>query len=151
MKTFLTFIFCLLTFCVHAQPAFEGNYPASQPLAEYFNAETGNRNKSLIYIFYNNEGICDKCAQTIELTEQIFNQFYNGIYNLFVINYAEDNEYNFAAAYQLYEPLAIVLVKINNGEQIGYEKIANPQQMLIIGYDYTDFLTKKINNFLGED
>ena len=80
-----------------------------------------------------------------------FEHFYNGIYNLFVINYAEDNEYNFSAAYQLYEPLAIVLVKISNGEQIGYEKIGNPQQMLIIGYDYTKFLTRKINNFLGED
>lgn len=151
MTIFLAFVFYLLAFSSQAQPYFEGNYPASQPLAEYFNAEEGNRNKSLIYIFYSNEGVCDKCAQTVELTEQIFNQFYNGTYNMFVLNYIEDNEYDFAAAYQLHEPLAIVLVKISDGEQIGYEKIPNPQNMLIIGYDYTDFLTRKINNFLGGD
>lgn len=131
-----------------AQPVFEGNYPLNQPLEEYFAAENENYNKSIIYIFYNNYTDCYQCPQTIELTEQIFNQYYNGTYSLFVINYEEDNEYDFALAYRLTEPLAIVLVKISNGQNLGYVKLPNPQNMLSTGQDFTNYLTEQINAYL---
>ena len=40
---------------VWAQPAFEGNVAPSEPLEEYFAAQDGNENKSIIYIFYNGD------------------------------------------------------------------------------------------------
>lgn len=132
-----------------AQPVFEGNYPLNQPLEEYFAAQDENYNKSIIYIFYNNDTDCYQCPQTIELTEQIFNQYYNGTYSLFVINYEEDEEYDFASAYGLTEPLAIVLVKISNGQNLGYVKLPNPQNMLSTGQDFTNYLTEQINSYLG--
>lgn len=132
-----------------AQPVFEGNYPLNQPLEEYFAAQDENYNKSIIYIFYNNDTDCYQCPQTIELTEQIFNQYYNGTYSLFVINYEEDDESDFASAYELTEPLAIVLVKISNGQNLGYVKLPNPQNMLSTGQDFTNYLTEQINSYLG--
>jgi len=132
-----------------AQPAFEGNFPPGQPLQEYFAAEDENYNKSIIYIFYNNDE-CYQCPQTIELTEQIFNRYYNGRYSLFVINYAEDDMYNFAGAYRLDAPLSIVLVKISDGESLGWQKIDNPQNLIEATEDYTQYLTERINNFLGQ-
>ena len=50
----------------------------NQAEAEYFAASPQNQNKSIIYIFYNNSP-CESCPQTIELIEQIYNQYYQNI------------------------------------------------------------------------
>ena len=68
---------------------------------------------------------------------------------MFVINYAEDNEYDFDTAYKLNSPLAIVLVKIENGNVVGYQKISNPQNMLSLGEDYITYLRQQIDSYLG--
>lgn len=132
----------------HAQLAYEGGVPADQPLSEYFAAEDQNYNKSIIYIFYNNDP-CYQCPDTIALTEQIYNQYYSDRYSLFVIDYSQDQEYDFISAYQLSEPLAIVLVRIEDGQSVGYQKLSNPQNMFDAPEDYTNYLTEEINNYLG--
>lgn len=133
---------------VWAQPAFEGNVAPNTPLEEYFAAEDGNQNKSIIYIFYNGNQ-CYQCPETIALTEQIYNRYYNGKYSLFVINYENDEEYDFINAYHLSAPLSIVLVKIDQGQTLGYQKIPNPQNLIDSPMDYTQYLTERINDFLG--
>ncbi len=133
---------------VWAQPAFEGNVPASEPLEEYFAEQDGNENKSIIYIFYNGDA-CYQCPETIALTEQIYNRYYNGKYSLFVIDYEDDEEYDFISAYNLNAPLSIVLVKIEQGQTLGYQKIANPQYLIESPEDYTQYLTERINDYLG--
>lgn len=135
-------------FSVWAQPAFEGNVAPNTPLEEYFSAEDGNQNKSIIYIFYNGSQ-CYQCPETIALTEQIYNRFYNGKYALFVIDYENDDEYDFINAYNLNAPLSIVLVKIDQGQTLGYQKIVNPQNLINSSTDYTQYLTERIDNFLG--
>lgn len=131
-----------------AQLQYQGGYVPDQSLQEYFAAEDQNYNKSIIYIFYNGDQ-CYDCPQTIAMTEQIFNQYYTGRYNLFVIDYANDDEYNFIEAYQLRDPLSIVLVRIEDGESLGYQKIPNPQNLIDSPEDYEQYITERINNFLG--
>lgn len=150
MKKTLTVALALyaLTSTAYAGLTFEDNFAPNQPLREYFAAEDQNYQKSIIYIFYNGEQ-CYQCPETIALTEQIYNQYYNGRYSLFVIDYANDDEYDFITAYNLYEPLSIVLVKIEDGESVGWRKISNPQNQIDAAEDYTEELTQQINEFLG--
>jgi hypothetical protein len=152
MKRFLLSItlLAIMIYPVYAQLAFNnGSYPINEPLAEYFAAENQNYNKSIIYIFFNNDNDCYECPQAVDVTEQIYNQYYREKYSMFVINYAEDNEYDFAQAYNLNSPLAIVLVKIDNGNVLGYKKISNPQNMIQLGEDYILYLRQQIDNYLG--
>ena len=143
-------VLTVMIYPVYSKLAFnEADYPLSQPLQEYFSAEDQNYNKSIIYIFFNNDQDCYQCPQAVEVTEQVYNQYYNNKYSMFVINYAEDNEYDFATAYKLNSPLAIVLVKIENGNAVGYQKISNPQNMLSLGEDYITYLRQQIDSYLG--
>lgn len=151
MKKFLlgTLVLSALTFSAYAGLNFEGNYPANQPLQEYFAAEDQNYNKSIIYIFYNGNE-CYQCPQTIAQIEQIYNQYYSNRYSLFVIDYENDQEYDFISAYDLHNPLAIVMVRVADGQSLGWRKIANPQNMLDEGEDFSQYLTSQINEFLGQ-
>lgn len=143
-------LLCLNTFDANAQLEYQGSFSANQPLEEYFAAEDQNYNKSIIYIFYNGDE-CYQCPQTIALTEEIYNQYYAGRYSLFVIDYENDDEYDFIEAYNLNEPLSIVLVKIQDGESLGYHKISNPQNLYEAPEDYTQYITQVINDYLGEN
>ena len=140
MKRFFLAIIALaiMIYPVCAKLVFNGSdYPIGEPLQEYFAAEEQNYNKSIIYIFFNNNEICYQCPQAIELTEQIFNEYYANKYSMFVINYAEDNEYDFATAYNLDSPLAIVMVKIQDGQALGFQKISNPaRQSIQLAFDH---------------
>ena len=153
MKRFLfsVIVLTIMIYPVYAKLAFNGSaYPIGEPIQEYFAAQNQNYQKSVIYIFFNNDNLCFDCPQAIELTEQIFNEYYADKYHMFVINYQEDNEYNFASAYKLTSPLAIVLVKIQNGEVLGYQKISNPQFMIQTGADYITYLRQRIDQYLGQ-
>lgn len=134
---------------VRAELTYEGGSAPNQPLQEYFAAADDNRDKSVIYIFYNGDQ-CYQCPQTIALTEQIYNQRYADLYSLFVIDYENDEEYDFISAYGLSEPLSVVLVKIADGQSLGYRKIANPQNLVDSPEDYESYLTGQIDDYLGE-
>ncbi len=152
MKIFYIVVLFLLTtaYPMHAKLIFNGaEYPLNEPLKEYFAAEDQNYNKSVIYIFFNNYQNCDNCQQAIELTEQVYNEYYNGKYSMFVINYEEDNEYDFASAYKLGEPLSIVLVKIQDGVVLGYQKISDPQNIISLGEDYITYLRQQIDSYFN--
>lgn len=147
----LCLIFALLAVspAAYANLQYEGGISGNQPLSEYFAAENQNYNKSIIYIFYNGNE-CYECPETIALTEQIYNQYYANRYSLFVIDYQNDFEYDFIAAYDLHEPLVIVLVRIEDGQSVGYKKISNPQNIFNAPEDYTQYLTSEINEYLGD-
>ena len=152
MKKFLFAIAVLsvMIYPVYAQLSFNsGFYPINEPLSEYFAAENQNYNKSIIYIFFNNDQDCYQCPQAVYLTEQLYNEYYSNKYSLFVINYQEDNEYDFANAYKLNSPLSIVLVKSQDGNVLGYKQISNPQNMLQLGQDYISYLKQEIDDYLG--
>ena len=75
-------------------PEYQGAYTPGQSLQEYFAESEQNENKSIIYVFFNNAP-CETCPQTIDLIEKIYYSYYSQEYSLFLINYAEDQDYDF--------------------------------------------------------
>lgn len=149
MTKILLILGLLFAVPAHAQQLqYEGAYNPDTPLAEYFSEEDGNYKKSIIYIFYNNEN-CYGCPQTIAELENVYNQYFRSAYSLFIINYQEDEEYNFAEAYHLTEPLTVVLVKVSDGASMGYEKLDNLQNQIYDPTSLKEYFRYRVNSFLG--
>ena len=152
MKKFLSammMFFSLGEACAQL-PVYQGVYNPNQNLQEYFAAEDENYNKSIIYVFYNNNG-CYACPQTMQMLEELYQQYYSNEYSFFMIDYQNDEEYNFIETYNLSRPLEVVLVKIEDCESLGYQKIENLQNMISDKTSFDEFVRYKIDNFLGDD
>ena len=135
--------------CAWAQiPVYQGEYNPNQNLQEYFAAEDGNYDKSIIYVFYNNN-YCYGCPQAMAMLEEIYQKYYSDKYSFFMIDYQNDEEYNFVETYQLSRPLEVVLVKIDDGASFGYQKIEDLQNMISDKISFDEFVRYKIDNFLG--
>jgi len=150
MKIFLLTAALLTATSAQAQPLqFEGTYNPDTPLQEYFAEEDQNYKKSIIYVFYNNES-CYGCPQTIAELENIYNEYYKDDYSFFIINYEEDEEYNFAQAYKLSQPLEVVMVKIQDGASFGYEKLTGLQNRVSDPLSLSEYFRYRVNSFLGD-
>ena len=151
MDRFLLFLIVYL-FAIrytYAQlPQYQGEYNPNQTLQEYFAEEDENYNKSIIYVFYNND-YCYGCPQAMAMLENLYQNKYANKYSLFMINYQDDDEYNFITTYDLTRPLEVVLVKINDGNALGYEKIENLQDITSDKISFDDYVSYKIDSFLG--
>ena len=110
----------------------------------------GKLNIQRIYLFYNGQQ-CYECPQAIELAEEVYNDEFAGLYSLFVIDYTDEDGFNYAEVYDLYTPLAMVLVKISNGEMLGWHKINNLQNFADDEDYFTKYLSGQINDFLAHD
>ncbi len=152
MKKFILSLTLLLTTAIplHAQVEPIDGYMPSQNLQEYFNADNTNYNKSIIYIFFNNEP-CYTCATAIEMIENLYNREFIDDFNMFLINYQNDNENNFIETYQLSNPLEVVMVRINDGAAFGYKKIENLQNMTSDPVSFNDYLSNQIIDYLGSE
>ncbi len=111
-----------ITMPLHAQLNYEGADNANQDIQEYFQSAYPQYDKPIIYIFFNNNQ-CYGCPQTIAMIENVYNQYYKDKYNLFIINYQNDQEYNFIDTYDLDQPLEVVLVQVNDGQAGAYKKV----------------------------
>lgn len=132
----------------NANLVYQGEYNPNQNLQEYFNESYPNYDKSIIYIFWRGGEECYECAQTITLIEQIINQNFGDQYSVFVINYSNDSEYNFIETYNLTEPLALVIVKVDDGATFGYKKLVDLQSQSSDPVSFKDYLVNQINSFL---
>lgn len=119
-------------------------------MSEYFQAAYPNYDKSVIFIFFNNNP-CYDCAETVELIEQIYNKNYADKYSLFLINYKDDQEYDFITAYNLNQTLEVVLQKVEDGMALGYTKLENLQNQISDPVSFADYLTYQIDSFFGND
>lgn len=140
-----TIIFVLsLLLCGHAQAQVQDmdGYMPSQYTPEYLTADRTAYDKSVIYVFFNNDP-CYTCADAISIIEQAYNQNFIDEYNMFIINYQNDNENNFIKTYNLYRPLEVVLARYDDGVQFGYRKLENLQTM-------TSDPTSLANYFIAE-
>ena len=136
---------------LRAELSYQGEYNPDTPLQEYFQEAYPNENKSIIYVFYNDTNMtCENCPQTISLIEQVYDNNYQNDYNLFVIDYGNDDEYNFISTYQLSKPLEIVLVRINDGAEFGYKKLEGLNYRISDPLNFADELKFQIDSFLGE-
>ncbi len=123
-------------------------YMPNQVSEEYFSESETNYDKSIIYIFFNNEP-CYTCAQTISMIEEVYNENFIDEYNLFMINYQNDQENNFIEMYNLSLPLEVVLVRIDDGAALGYRKLDNLTNMISDPISFSEYFTEEVENFLG--
>ena len=105
--------------------------------------------KFYVYVFFNNDP-CETCPQTIDLIEKIYYSYYSQEYSLFLINYTEDQDYDFIETYNLRNPLEVVLVRISDGSAFGYRKLQNLQDQISDPVSFTENFTNEVNDFLGD-
>ena len=146
----LIFAFCLLQIATASAQSlqYDGTYNPDTPLKQYFAAEDENYQKSIIYVFFNDES-CYGCPQTIAALEDIYNRYYQNKYSFFIINYQQDTQYDFATAYNLTEPLTVVLVKVNDGAAMGYEKLTDLQNQISDADSLERYFRYRVESFLG--
>ncbi len=150
MRAFIFVLALLTALPASAQVQPTDGYMPSQGTQEYFAASETNYDKSIIYIFFNNEP-CYTCAAAIEMIEQIYDRNFIDEYNMFMINYQNDDENNFIETYSLSKPLEVVLVRIDDGSPFGYRKIENLQDMTSDPVSLQDYFVNQVNNFLGNN
>lgn len=151
LKIFWSFLILVaIALPLHAELYYEGGFNPDQNLQEYFSEAYPNYNKSIIYIFYNDEP-CYSCPQAIAMIEDVYDKYYSQKYSLFIINYQDDREYNFIENYNLEEPLEVVLVKVDDGATFGYKKLENLQNQISDPVSFSENLRYQINSFLGTD
>ena len=150
-KNILLLLMCLISWSVKAQVLMNRNIDsAQQALQEYFAESATNYNKSIIYVFYNNNP-CYNCPQAMSMLEKLYQEYYADKYSLFMINYQDDNEYGFVTAYNLARPLEVVLVRIEDGSAFGYQKIENLQNQTSDNVSFDEYVRYRIDSFLGNN
>ena len=122
-----------------------GNNPDIQ---EYVNSDFGNWYKSIMYVFYSDEP-CSLCSQAMGMIYDIYEEYFINQFNLFEIDYTDEDEYDMQESYNLSQPLSIVLVRIQDGQSRGYYKIDNPQYFVGDPVYFRQRLINEINNFLN--
>ena len=150
-KLLWAFLLCLaVCLPLRAELTYQGEYNSDLSLQEYFNQAYPRPDKSIIYVFYNDVNMsCQNCPQAIELIEQVYNNNYQNQYNLFIIDYGDDQEYNFIQTYQLNHPLEVVMVRVDDGAQFGFKKLENLNYQTSDPLSFADNLKFQIDSFLG--
>ena len=132
------------------EPVYEGGYNPNLTFEQYEELAYPKPEQSQIFIFTNGNP-CYGCEQTINLITQIYNENYQNLYQLQQVNYQTDTEYNYQQTYNLSQPLEIVLVKNQDGQNLGYRKLDN----LLPEYDdpvsFEDDFINDVNSYLGEE
>lgn len=126
---------------------YAGYYGETGPDDQTYNYD-GN---PVIYVFYNNEP-CDSCAEAINLIEQAYNQNWQGIYDFYIINYADEEEsgdYNFAENYNLELPLSVVLQYVQNGQFTKYQKL--PYLYNFNPYTFQEAFMEEVSTFFENE
>ena len=134
---------------LRAELTYQGEFDPDMTSSEYFAKAYPNPQKSIIYVFYNDINMsCENCPETIELIEQVYQQNYQNQYELFVIDYGDDDEYNFIQTFDLDKPLEVVLVRVDDGAVFGYKKLENLNYQISDPLSFSDNLVYQINSFL---
>lgn len=131
------------------QLIYEGGYNPDLSFQQYVEQAYPKFQRSIIYVFTGNSQ-CYGCPQTISLLQRYYNELYTNIYDFQVINYQQDQEYNYTQAYNLSEPLEIVLVKIEDGEQTGYKKLHNLRFQYDDPISFKETFENDVNSYLGQ-
>lgn len=146
---YLAFILGLFAICTVAI-AQDSNMLQTEVEEQYFQANNQNPDKSIIYIFFNNQP-CQNCPQAIDMIEEVYNQNFLNNYSLFLINYGEDDNAGFVQTYGLSQPLEVVMVDVENGEFQGYQKIEGLQDMTPNPQAFNEYFVTQVNGYLGNE
>ena len=146
---YLAFILGLFAICTVAI-AQDSNMLQTEVEEQYFQANNQNPDKSIIYIFFNNQP-CQNCPQAIDMIEEVYNQNFLNNYSLFLINYGDDDNAGFVQTYGLSQPLEVVMVDVENGEFQGYQKIEGLQDMTPNPQAFNEYFVTQVNGYLGNE
>lgn len=116
-------------------------------IRQYVQEAPENWEKSIIFVFYDNAP-CPECARAMGMIYDVYEQNYANQFSYFEINYQDEGEFPMQLAYNLQEPLAIVLVRINDGMSRGFSKIDNMQYWVNNPLYFKEKLMTAINDFL---
>ena len=144
-KILLGITLLLCANCVSAQD----NMLQTENQEQYFQANNQNPDKSIIYVFFNNQP-CPTCPQAIDMIEEVYNQNFLNNYSLFLINYGEDSNAGFIQTYGLSNPLEVVMVDVENGQAQGYQKMEGLQDMTSAPQAFNEYFITQVNGYLGE-
>ena len=115
---------------------------------QYFQENNQNPDKSIIYVFFNNQP-CPTCPAAMDMIEEVYNQNFLNNYSLFMIDYSEDNNAGFVQSYNLSQPLEVVMVYVDDGQFQGYQKIEGLQDMTNSPQAFGEYFTTQVNGYLG--
>ena len=138
---------CFYSWTVKAQYVdLPGN---NRALQEYVEESPENANTDIMYIFYA-DWDCEGCGEAVKLIYHLYFKYYVNQFNVFEINYMVDDEYDYRLDFDLTQPLSVILVRVRNGQALGYYKIDNPQQWLYENtITFEQNMLMQINNFLA--
>lgn len=134
----------------YANLNYEGGFNPNLDFQQYVEAAYPKPQKSIIYIFTNNNPCYEECQKTLSLIRQVYDDNYANVYDFQEINYETDKEYNYVQAYNLYRPLEVVLVRAADGETLGYKKLDNLENQISDPYSFSQTLEYQIDNYLGQ-
>ena len=146
MKKILLLSFAL--FSCSLAFAQENNMLQTEVEEQYFQEENQSPDKSIIYVFFDNQP-CTTCPQTIDMIEEVYNDNFLNNYGFYIINYAEDENSGFVQTYDLSQPLEVVMVEVNDGEVQGYQKISVLQYMTNNPTSFNPYFVEQVNGYLG--
>lgn len=147
LKKILLILFAVVL-CGSAEAQYYNLPGNNEYIQQYVEASPENWDKSIMYVFYTNEP-CSTCAEAMGMIYDIYEEYFSNQLNIFEINYALNDEFQFRLSYELDQPLTIVLVRIKDGMSMGYYKINNPQQWISDPFYFKENIVSQINNFLN--
>ena len=145
---YMAFIIGIFAVCAIAI-AQENNMLQTELEEQVFQQQNASPDKSIIYVFFNNQP-CPNCPQAIDMIENVYNQNYLNNYALFLINYGEEENAGLIPQYGLSEPLEVVMVDIQNGEEQGFQKIEGLEYMVSNPQGFDEYFIAQVNGYLGE-
>ena len=98
-------------------------------------------------IFYNSDNPCENCDTTINMIVDTLRKNYKDKLHAYLINLAQHPE--FIHAFNLKGPLTLVVIRISDGAQFGYEKLEGLQSQIEDENLFNSRICEFINNFLG--
>ena len=115
---------------------------------QYFQSNNQNRDKSIIYVFFDNNP-CRTCPKAIDLIEETYNDNFLNTYSLLMIDYSEDANAGFVQTYALSQPLEVVMVEVADGEFQGYQKIEGLEYMTDDPQALGEYFYNQVQGYLG--
>ncbi len=140
-------IFCISWNFTDTSAFFQTSKAEDAPTLENLYINPEGKTKPEAIIFYNTANITPRINQAISLISTILTANYTTEIQAYLINIEQHPE--FISAFNLSEPLTLVLIRISDGAAFGYENITDLTDGIDDIPSYTQMLTEKIDNFLS--
>ena len=136
LKIFWSFLILVaIALPLHAELYYEGGYNPNQTLQQQLAEDNPRYPRPIIFVFY----------------ENIYNKYFADQYDFYIINYQDDENYNFIQNYNLSLPLEVVLQRVEDGQMTAFRKLEYLQNQISDPVSFSENLQYQINSFLNTD